>query len=70
MCVFVYAIDNATEPAVNRQPMTFTEVYLGQVTVADFRQNPRGPLGTRTATLAREGIARLRQNWVYLLSIS
>ena len=67
MCVFVYHIDDATYPALDRQVMTFTEVYLGQVTVADFRQNPRGPLGTRTATLARDGIARLRKNWVYLL---
>ena len=67
MCVFVYDIDNTTEPAVNRHPMSFTEVYLGQVTVADFRQNPRGLLGTRTATLAREGIKRLRESWVYLL---
>lgn len=67
MCVFVYHIDDATEPALDRQVLTFTEVYLGQVTVADFRQNPRGPLGTRTATLARDGIARLRKNWVYLL---
>ena len=67
MCVFVYHIDDATEPALDRQVLTFTEVYLGQVTVADFRQNPRGPLGTRTATLARDGIARLRKNCVYLL---
>lgn len=67
MCVFVYQIDDATEPAVSRQSMTFTEIYLGQVTVADFRQNPRGPLGTRTATLARDGIAKLRKSWVYLL---
>ena len=36
--------------------------------VADFRSNPRGPLGTRTATLDREGIRKLRENWVYLLS--
>jgi len=68
MCVFVYEIDNATEPAINRRPMTFTEVYLGQVSVADFRQNPRGLLGTRTATLARDGIQKLRGNWIYLSS--
>ena len=68
MCVFVYEIDDRTEPAINRRPMTFTEVYLGQVTVSDFRQNPRGLLGTRTATLARDGIKKLRTNWVYLLN--
>ena len=68
MCVFVYEIDNATEPAINRRPMTFTEVYLGQVSVADFRQNPRGLLGARTATLARDGIQKLRGNWIYLSS--
>ena len=65
MCVFVYETDTATEPATERRPMTFTEIYLGQVTVNDFRTNPRGELGTRTATLHRDGIAKLRQNWVY-----
>lgn len=65
MCVFVYEVDNATEPAINRSPLQFTEVYLGQVVVDDFRKNPRGELGTRTATLHAEGIAKLRQNWIY-----
>lgn len=65
MCVFVYAVDSESEPAISRRPLTFTEVYLGKVTVADFRKNPRGELGTRTATLHKEGIAKLRQNWVY-----
>jgi hypothetical protein len=65
MCVFVYGTDKVTEPAIERGPMTFTEVYLGQVTVADFRRNSRGELGTRTATLHAAGIAKLRQNWVY-----
>ena len=66
MCVFVYKVDNQTEPAVERRPMTFTEIYLGYVTVDDFRRNPRGELGTRTATLDREGIKKLRSNWIYL----
>lgn len=67
MCVFVYAIDSSTEPAVKRSPMTFAEVYLGQVTIADFRRNPRGELGTRTATLDKLGIAKLRASWIYRL---
>lgn len=67
MCVFVYGIDHETEPAIERKAMSFTEVYLGQVTTADFRQNPRGPLGTRTATLDRQGVAKLRENWIYKL---
>jgi hypothetical protein len=67
MCVFVYDIDRETEPAVNRRPMRLTEVYLGHVTIGEFRKNPRGDLGTRTATLNRGGIARLRQNWIYKL---
>ena len=70
MCVFVHEIDNTTEPAAARNPMAITEVYLGKVTVADFRSNARGPLGTRTATLDRLGIQKLRQNWVYRLSQS
>ena len=65
MCVFVYETDNATEPAADRRPMSFTEIYLGHVTLNDFRRNDRGELGTRTATLHREGIRKLRQNWVY-----
>lgn len=67
MCVFVYAVDNSSEPAVDRLPMTFTEVYLGHVTVDDFRKNARGELGTRTATLHADGIAKLRRCWVYRL---
>ena len=65
MCVFVYAVDTETEPARERAPMTFTEVYLGQVTTEDFRKNPRGELGTRTATLHKQGIQKLRMHWVY-----
>lgn len=67
MCVFVYNIDRKTEPAQERRPMTFTEVYLARVTTADFRKNPRGELGTRTATLHRQGILKLRENWIYRL---
>ncbi|MBS0329034.1 MAG: hypothetical protein JSR30_04225 [Proteobacteria bacterium] len=67
MCVFVYVVDNETEPSSNRQPLTFTEIYLGNVTVDDFRRNARGELGTRTATLHAEGIAKLRKNWIYRL---
>ncbi len=58
MCVFVYQLDHLTEPAVNRNPMTFIEVYLCHVTLEDFRKNPRGELGTRTATLDRAGIRK------------
>jgi hypothetical protein len=58
MCVFVYEVDNKTEPAQSRRPMRFTETE-------DFRKNARGELGTRTATLDRDGIKKLRANWVY-----
>jgi hypothetical protein len=67
MCVFVYEVDNATEPAVDRKAMVFTEIYLGQVSIEDFRKNPRGELGTRTATLHKEGIKKLRASWIYRL---
>ncbi len=70
MCVFVYEVDNVTEPAANRTPMRFTEVYLGPVTEADFRSNARSALGTRTATLHAAGIAKLRTNWVYKVPAS
>jgi len=65
MCVFVYEVDNLSEPAGSREPMRFTEVYLGRVAAADFRSNARGTLGTRTATLHAKGIAKLRQTWIY-----
>lgn len=67
MCVFVYAVDCITEPARARKPMAFTELYLGKVTLNDFRKNSRGELGTRTATLHKKGIEKLRQNWIYKL---
>jgi hypothetical protein len=67
MCVFVYNTDTTSEPAIEREPMTFVEVYLGHVTVDDFRRNPRGELGTRTAPLHKEGIQKLRKNWIYRL---
>ncbi len=65
-CVFVYTVDRAAQPMTARTPLRFTEVYLAHVTTHDFRRNERGELGTRTATLHRDGIAKLRQSWVYL----
>ena len=65
MCVFVYDVENAGVSLSKRKPMTFTEVYLGKVTVEDFRKNARGELGTRTATLHKEGIKKLRENWIF-----
>lgn len=67
MCVFVYEVDTATEPARDRLAMVFTEVYLGKVSIADFRKNARSALGTRTATLHAAGIKKLRENWIYKL---
>src|ERR1700751_5120647 len=52
LAVFVYNIDNVTQPARERKA----------VTIEDFRRNPRGELGTRTATLHRQGILKLRAN--------
>jgi len=65
LCVFVYEVDNETEPATARNPMRFTEVYVAQVTESDFRSNARSSRGTKTATLYGEGLARWRQGWVY-----
>ncbi|OHT19050.1 hypothetical protein [Edaphosphingomonas haloaromaticamans] len=66
LCVFVYEIDKVTEPAVQRRATRFTEVYIAHVTREDFRRNARGELGTRTASLHREGLQKLRNSWVYL----
>jgi hypothetical protein len=65
LCVFVHEVDRETEPVTARRPLTFSAVYLGQVRIDDFRRNARGPLGTRTATLDREGVAKFRANWLY-----
>ena len=67
LCVFMYKTDQTAEPARARRPMVFTEVYLGYVTVEDFRRNERGELGTRTATLDREGIRKFRRSGLYRL---
>jgi hypothetical protein len=66
MCVFVYEVDSQTEPAEARAAMRFNEVYLAHVSESDFRRNARSELGTRTATLDRAGIQKLRANWIYL----
>lgn len=66
MCVFVYEIDGNTEPAQDRAPTRFREVYLANVGLDDFRKNARGELGTRTATLHKDGMAKLRSRWLYL----
>lgn len=68
LCVFVYTVDSISEPANSRHPLAITEVYVAQVTKEDFRKNARGELGTRTATLHKDGIKKLRSNWVYLVS--
>jgi hypothetical protein len=67
LCTFVYEVDNTTEPKTARRPMAFTEAYLAHVGLSDFRRNPRGELGTRTATLDRAGLVRFRENWIYRL---
>jgi hypothetical protein len=70
MCVFVYSVDTVTEPARKRSPMTFTEVFLAKVDIDDFRRNARGELGTRTATLHKDGMKKLRDNWIYRASLT
>lgn len=65
LCVFVYRVDNETEPATARTPLEFSDVYLAHVVPDDFRKNPRGALGTPTATLHAEAIAKYREGWIY-----
>jgi len=61
LATFVYSVDNDRSKAVlDREPLTFREVYIAAVTQSDFRSNPRGELGTRTATLDAAGIAKFR----------
>lgn len=65
LCLFRYVVDSDTEPAVERRPTRITEILLAQLQVADYRKNLRGELGTRTASPNREGLAKLRANWIY-----
>lgn len=65
LCVFRYRVDASTEPAATRGPTRILEILLARLTRDDFRRNPRGELGTRTASPNRQGIAKLRANWVY-----
>ena len=44
--VFVYSANSESEPTSDRETLTFTEVYLGHVDIANFRKNGRGELGT------------------------
>ncbi len=67
MCIFVYRVDSESPPVTARDSKTFSEVYQGQVKTDDFRKNARGELGTRTATLHKEGVKKLRENWIYRL---
>lgn len=65
LLVFRYRVDVKTEPARSRAPMKLIEVLLAQLTLEDFRLNPRGELGTRTASPNKQGVRKLRNNWVY-----
>ena len=65
MCVFIWSIDQDSQPAAKREPTRFTTIYLAEVVVADFRNNARGPLGTRTSTLHAAGLKKLRANCIY-----
>jgi hypothetical protein len=44
--VFVHSVDSEAALASDRKPLTFTEVYLGHVDIADFRKNTKSELGT------------------------
>lgn len=65
LLVFRYKVDSVTEPALDRAPTKFVEVLLAHLSKGDFRTNERGELGTRTASPNREGMKKLRANWIY-----
>ncbi|WP_280482629.1 hypothetical protein [Nocardia cyriacigeorgica] len=67
LCVWVYEVDNNRDKSVyEREPLRFREIYINEVTLDDFRHNPRGSLGTKTSTLHKEGLTKFREGWVYL----
>jgi hypothetical protein len=63
--IFRYETDHVTQPVVNRAPTKFTDIWLGQLVAGDFRKNPRGARGTRTATPHAQGMQKMRAAWVY-----
>jgi hypothetical protein len=65
LCLFRYAVDSVTEPAVDRAATVFIEVLLAKLEISDFRTNERGQLGTRTASPNSVGLQKLRTNWIY-----
>jgi hypothetical protein len=65
LCVFVYVVDTKTEPAAQRRPMMFREIYLGRVEKGDFKVYERGALGTRTSSLDASAMSAFRMNWIY-----
>lgn len=67
LCVVVYSVDTSGVAPAKRQPLRFTEIYIGRVRKKDFRKNERGELGTRTATVHGDAMKRFRRNWVYKL---
>jgi hypothetical protein len=64
-CVLRYEADYETEPIVDRAPTRFTHIWIAHLDADDFRMNPRGELGTRTATPHREGVQKLRAGLLY-----
>ncbi|MBI3977590.1 MAG: hypothetical protein HY331_05320 [Chloroflexi bacterium] len=65
LCVFRYEVDSTTQPVMNRAPTRLVEILLARLTRDDYRRNPRGELGTRTASPNEQGMRKLRANWVY-----
>ncbi len=65
LCVFRYAVDAESEPAVDRSPTRIIQILLARLGTDDFRRNARSELGTRTASPNRAGLEKLRENWVY-----
>lgn len=63
--IFRYVADYETQPVIAREPTRFTDVWLVRLDEDDFRKNERGPLGTRTASPARQGLAKIRDSWIY-----
>lgn len=66
LCTFVYQVDERRDdpgvPIAERQPLTFTGIFLGHVTEEDYRHNERGERGTRTATLSKDGLSSYRRS--------
>ena len=67
LMVFIYEIDRKTEPKEYRTPTKFIEVLAAKLTKEDWSYSGRRPGSRRTITASvnKNGVQKMRKNWIY-----